>query len=122
MISRDRCAVHAQHLREHPGVQRVILAGADGLAHYDDATLSHREQGAAAAATLAGVAGLVAQSLGLERSEGAVIYGGTRQVITRTVTDDLILVVLAESGEAGKGVYRAVRRVAAQIARDSEAA
>ena len=118
MIDRERCAAFARELHEHPGVHRVIFAGADGLAHYDDATLEERAQGAAAAATLVGVAGLVAQSLGLDDTEGSVIYGSTRQVITRAVRDDLLLVVLADAGEPGNGVYREVRRVSRAIARD----
>ncbi|GIG55140.1 roadblock/LC7 domain-containing protein [Demequina activiva] len=116
MIARDRCAAFARELHEHPGVHRVIFAGADGLAHYDDARLEDRERGAAAAATLAGVAGLVAQSLGLDETEGSVIYGTSRQVITRAVSDDLLLVVLADAGEPGNGVYREVRRVSRAIA------
>lgn len=122
MISRERCALYAEELRSHPGVHRVIFAGHDGLAHYDDASLAAREQGAAAAATLVGVAGLVAQSLGVGDPEGAVIYGSSRQVITRSVTSDLVLVVLADVGEPGNGVYRAVRRVALSVAAEADAA
>ncbi|MDN4481306.1 roadblock/LC7 domain-containing protein [Demequina muriae] len=121
MIARDRCAHYAQELHAHPGVHRVIVAGHDGIAHYDDAALGAREQGAAAAATLVGVAGLVAQALGVDEAEGAVIYGASRQVITRSVDGELVLVVLAEAGERGNGVYRAVRRVAAALAEEAAA-
>lgn len=101
-------------------MHRVIFAGADGLAHYDDAALEERARGAAGAATLVGVAGLVAQSLGLDEPEGAVVYGATRQVITRAVSADLLLVVVADAGEPGNGVYRAVRRVAREVAASAD--
>ncbi|WP_084038079.1 roadblock/LC7 domain-containing protein [Demequina sp. NBRC 110053] len=115
MIPRDRCAAIAHELRAHPGVHRVIIAGADGRAHYDDLAFEARDQGAAAAATLAAVSALVAQSVGVESPEGSVIYGAAQQVITRAVGSDLVLVVVAAAGAPGTGVYRAARRAAAQL-------
>ena len=122
MISREVCAAQARALHAHPGVRRVIFAGADGIPHVDDGVLEDRERAAAAAATLAGVALLFARGLGLDDPEGTVIYGGDQQAITRVIDEDLLLVVLADAGERGTGVYRAVRRVARTLAEASHAA
>nr|WP_255376134.1 roadblock/LC7 domain-containing protein [Demequina sp. NBRC 110056] len=105
----------ARGLREHPGVLRVIIAGADGVPIVDDAVLEDRERAAASAAALAGIVDLAAAALGVDDSQGSVIYGRERQVITRSVGGDVLLVVLALAGEPGTGVYRSVRRAAAEL-------
>lgn len=108
MISREACAAEAAALRAVPGVRRVLFSRPDGAAHYDDATLADRELGAASVAVLVGATDHAAQSFGLGRAEGVIVYGSGVQLIARPV-NDLLMVVVADLEAAGHDVYRRVR-------------
>jgi len=116
MTLRETCEAHVADLRVREGVERVIVARTDGVAVVDDGVLDDRERAAASAASLAGIVDLAARSLGVDDTQGAVIYGHDRQVITRRIDDRLLLVVLARVGGAADGIYPLVRRISEQIA------
>ncbi|WP_297081113.1 roadblock/LC7 domain-containing protein [uncultured Demequina sp.] len=122
MTERKTCALHVEELRARGGVERVIVARVDGAAVIDDGVLEDRERAAASAASLAGIVDLAARALGLDETQGAVIYGHDRQIITRRINESLLLVVLAQTGGPADSIYPTVRRVSERIARDLAAA
>ncbi|WP_144268237.1 hypothetical protein [Demequina sp. NBRC 110055] len=115
MMARQDCALMVAPLLEHPGVSRVVVAHADGVAHFDTASLEEREKGAAAAAMAAATAAVVGGAMGLEGMQGHVVYAAEKQVVSRPVGSDAILLVVAEMGPNGDGVYPLVRRIGREL-------
>ncbi|WP_084102705.1 hypothetical protein [Demequina sp. NBRC 110051] len=115
MIARQDCALMVAPLVEHPGVSRVVVAHADGVAHFDTASLEEREKGAAAAAMAAATAAVIGRGMGLEGVQGHVVYAAEKQVVSRPVGSDAILLVVADTGPTGDGVYPLVRRIGREL-------
>ncbi|WP_061962491.1 roadblock/LC7 domain-containing protein [Demequina flava] len=115
MIDRQHVESLVAPLRECDDVERVIVATADGIAYVDDATLVDRERGAASVASLMGVVELTARSLGVADLQGAVIHGREHEIISRTVAEAFLIVVVARRGDGRDSVYRELRRAAAAM-------